>query len=103
MIALGITPDVENGDLSIVNEVKARTGSQAPTLGHLIEEGHIIYPGDYAAVNVGGLSQGTTGGKPVVWILIDVPGGKPVMAQTTLALFLTAADALKARWGDPRE
>jgi hypothetical protein len=102
MIGIGITPDVENGDMSIVEEIRQRTGSHAASLGDLIEEGHIIYPGDYSAINIGGLSRGTSEGKPVVWILVDVPNGKPVLAQTTLSLFLTAADTLKAKWGDPR-
>ena len=35
--------------------------------------------------------------------MIVVPLGKEVViAETTLALFLTAADAFKARYGDPR-
>lgn len=53
---------------------------------------------------VGGMDRGTEGRKPVVMIGIDDPGGSGnvVVIQTTLALFLTAADALKAKHGDPR-
>lgn len=52
---------------------------------------------------IGGLARGTEAGNPVVLIAIDDPetGGFMVM-QTTLALFLTAADTLKTKHGDPR-
>jgi hypothetical protein len=42
-------------------------------------------------------------GKPSVCIGVFLPNnGGCVLAETSLALFLTAADALKARFGDPR-
>ena len=34
---------------------------------------------------------------------VDGPDGTAVMVETSLALFLTAAEALKARDGDPRQ
>lgn len=52
---------------------------------------------------IGGMAEGTENGKPVVMIGLDMGEEEGVLvAQTTLALFLTAADALKARYGDPR-
>ena len=51
---------------------------------------------------VGGLPSGMASGKPSVAFLIDLPDGRYVFAQTSLQLFLAAADALKARYGDPR-
>jgi hypothetical protein len=33
---------------------------------------------------------------------LDMGQDEVLVAQTTLALFLTAADVLKARYGDPR-
>jgi hypothetical protein len=53
---------------------------------------------------IGGMEAGTCAGKPVVMIGIDDPDHDDnlFVAQTTLALFLTAADALKAKYGDPR-
>lgn len=54
------------------------------------------------------LPNGTVSGKPTVTFRIgvaDPTGQEPpgvVLAETTLALFLTAADAFKARYGDPR-
>jgi hypothetical protein len=52
---------------------------------------------------ISGLSDGMSSGKPSVAILIDLPGNTGVVAETSLSLFLTAADALKAHYGDPRE
>lgn len=49
------------------------------------------------------LERGTTGGKPTVALIVDLPDGRYVFAETTLALFLSAADALKAAHGDPRD
>lgn len=99
MVSLGITPDVENGVLPIVAKAAQEANSNAPTLGHLIKEGTIAEGTD---LNIGGLACGTEAGKPTVWLLVEVKDGKPVFIETTLALLLTAADALKARHGDPR-
>lgn len=52
---------------------------------------------------VGGMPKGTEAGKPVVMIGLEDPEtGGFIVAQTTLALFLTAADGLRAKYGDPR-
>ncbi len=52
-------------------------------------------------VSVGGMPNGTISGKPVVMIGLTMPD-HILVAETTLALFLTAADVLKAKYGDPR-
>jgi len=54
-------------------------------------------------LRVGGLADGTASGKPTVIVSAVTPDGKPVVVETTLALFLSAADALKAKHGDPRD
>lgn len=68
-----------------------------------------VIEGDFAAIT--GLRDGTTSGQPTVMIRIelsepvatrDAEEASVIVAQTTLALFLIAADALKARYGDPR-
>ena len=51
---------------------------------------------------IGGLAEGTIEGKPTVMIRMTMLDGKVAVGETTLALFLSAADALKARHGDPR-
>lgn len=55
------------------------------------------------SLNIGGMAEGTEGKKPIVMIAFEDPTtGGYLVAQTTLALFLTAADGLKAKYGDPR-
>lgn len=49
------------------------------------------------------LEGGMTSGKPSVSLRVDLPDGRIVIAETSLALLLAAADAFKARYGDPRE
>jgi hypothetical protein len=50
---------------------------------------------------VAALPRGTVSGKPTVTFRVDLPDGTVVLAETTLSLFLSAADAFKARHGDP--
>lgn len=54
-----------------------------------------------AEMVIGGMPRGTASGKPTVMIGLEIPQGF-LVAETTLALFLTAADSLKAKYGDPR-
>ena len=53
-------------------------------------------------MTIGALPAGMSSGLPSVGICIDLPNGEYVFAETSLKLFLNAADALKARYGDPR-
>lgn len=55
------------------------------------------------AAEVCGLSRGMESGKPSVAMRLDLPDGRTVIFQTSLQLFLTAADVLKAYHGDPRD
>lgn len=60
--------------------------------------GHTTEP-----IRVVALEGGMKSGKPSVAIGVFLPhGGGCVIAETSLALFLSAADALRARFGDPR-
>lgn len=52
-------------------------------------------------VAIGGMPKGTESGNPTLMIAFDL-GEQVLVAETTLALFLTAADAFKAKYGDPR-
>lgn len=52
---------------------------------------------------VGGMSKGTAEGNPVVMLAFKVDNDDYAVKQTTLALFLGAADVLKDKYGDPRE
>lgn len=54
-------------------------------------------------IRVAALAGGMQSGKPSLCIGMFLPnGGGCVIGETSLALFLSAADALKARFGDPR-
>ena len=54
-------------------------------------------------IGVACLPHGMLSGKPAVAFRLDLEDGTTVVAETSLALFLTAADAYKAKYGDPRE
>lgn len=43
------------------------------------------------------LQNGTVNGKPTVVLRVDVEGSRPILLQTTLALFLAAARAFEGR------
>lgn len=53
-------------------------------------------------VSVALLQAGTTFGKPSVSFRVETADGNVFIAQTTLALLLSACDAFKACAGDPR-
>jgi hypothetical protein len=63
----------------------------------------LIHLADEARLEIAGLEAGMTSGKPSVALRTDLPDGRIVIAETSLALFLTAADLLKGRYGDPRQ
>lgn len=65
------------------------------------KDGEYVVEEHKGEVVIGGMDKGTVQGKPVVMIGIEREG-KVIVMQTTLALFLTAADSLKAKYGDPR-
>lgn len=57
----------------------------------------IDYGGDTAKLTrVGILPNGTRSGKATVGLLVELPDGRKVIAETTLALFLMAARACGA-------
>jgi hypothetical protein len=66
-----------------------------------IEE--IVHLGEGALpIRITGLTNGMTSRKPSVGIGIQLPNHRLILAETSLALFLAAADMLKAKYGDPR-
>ena len=76
----------------------------------ILLEGDGLYEGvdrsrlreDIAGVTVAGIRNGMTSGKPAVTLRIDLADGTTVLARTSLALLLSAADGLRSRHGDPR-
>jgi hypothetical protein len=51
-------------------------------------------------IQVAGLEGGMQSGLPSVTIRIDLPNGEVVLAETSMRLFLNAAKAFMARYGD---
>jgi hypothetical protein len=51
---------------------------------------------------IAGLPGGMVSGKPSIMFVFDLPDGRWVFAETSLALFLNAADGFVAYYGDPR-
>jgi hypothetical protein len=49
---------------------------------------------------IGALPGGMTSGKASVAIAVFLPDGRPVIVETSMDLFLTAAAALRARYGE---
>lgn len=66
------------------------------------DDPRLIHMADGAKIEVGALDRGMESGKPSAAFCFGLPDGRVVLCETSLALFLTAADALKARYGDPR-
>lgn len=51
-------------------------------------------------ITVTTLEGGMSSGLPSVGLIFDLPDGRKVLAQTSVRLFLSAARAIKARYGD---
>jgi len=54
------------------------------------------------SLTIGAMANGTEQGNPIVMVGMELEDKSILVAQTTLALFLGAAEALKAKYGDPR-
>ena len=54
---------------------------------------------DAPPIQVAALSAGMVSGRESVAIRMDLPDGRVVVAETSLRLFVQAADVLKTRYG----
>lgn len=73
-----------------------------PDLKEKVAAGQVIHLGnDAPPIGVTALNKGTTSGRPSVCLRVDLPDGRTVLAETSLRLFLAAADALRAYYGSP--
>lgn len=66
-----------------------------PELAEKKMEGTLVHVED--SITVARLARGMHSGNSSVCIRLDLPDGKTVLAQTSMALFLGAADAFRAR------
>jgi len=71
-----------------------------PELKTLMEQGQILRVRE---MSIAALSGGMVSGKPSVAFRLDLEDGRIAVAETSLALLLTAADVLKARYGGTHE
>ena len=70
-----------------------------PDMSEKLAEGKVLRS---ESIEMAVLKGGMASGKPSVAIRIDLDDDSVVFAETSLALFLSAADAFKAKYGDPR-
>jgi hypothetical protein len=59
----------------------------------------IIHLGNGTSMSVAALSNGMVSGRPSIMLRLDLPDGKVVLAETTMRLFLSAADVFRTRYG----
>jgi hypothetical protein len=66
------------------------------------DDPRLIRLGEDAQIEIGALQGGMASGAPSVALCIQLPDGRVVLAETSMALLLTAADTLAELYGDPR-
>lgn len=98
MPALTIVLDVERDGFRAVR----RAGLRGADGDESVAAGKLIHLGNDAEIELGALAAGMQSGAASVVFCFTLPDGRVVLAETSMALLLTAADALKGRYGDPR-
>lgn len=72
-----------------------------PDLAETMASGQVIHLGnDAPPIGITALADGMASGRLSVMLRLDLPDGRVVLAETSLRLFLAAADALRARYGN---
>lgn len=69
-----------------------------PDLGRKIADGNVIFYN--AELKVAILEGGMQSGKPSVMLRFELPDGKTLLAETSLAMFLQLANMAYAKYGD---
>lgn len=100
MPSIGIVIDAERTGLAAVSELCRRRGTL--DVEALVARGDLIHLGADASIEIGALPAGMESGKPSIAISFALPDGRVVLAESSLQLLLTAADAFRAKYGDPR-
>lgn len=68
-------------------------------LAEKTKDGKVTWLRDGDVLSIAALSKGMTSGKPSIAIRINLPGGKVAIAETSMRLFLGAAEAFKIKYG----
>lgn len=92
MPALGLVLDVERTGFAALRDVPP---------GEV--DGRLVHLANDAQIEVGALTRGTKEGRASVAFCFGLPDGRVVIAETTLRLFLTAADTLRTLYGEVEE
>jgi hypothetical protein len=71
-----------------------------PDLQESIASGRLTWCANDGKLSIACLPDGTVGGKPSVAIRIDLPDGRSVVKEMTMANFLAAAQMISARYGE---
>ena len=90
MPALTIVLDVEQDGFTAMRGLEA------------VDDPRLIHLGEDAHMEIGALAHGMASGAPSAAFCFALPNGQVVFAETSMRLLLSAVDALKARYGDPR-
>lgn len=69
-----------------------------PDLGRKITDGQVIFYNDELKVAI--LEGGMQSGLPSVTLRFDLPDGKVLISETSLAMFLQLANMAYAKYGD---
>lgn len=101
MPQLGIVIDIEQHGFDAMRELYEQHPDAQQT-SDLVDVGVVIHLDGDAHLEVGALAHGMASGDPSVMFCYPLPDGRVVLAETSLRLLLSAADALKAVHGDPR-
>lgn len=98
MEAMAIIPDVTQVQFQAITDLLKARGVEDPN--DLIGDGIELIGADRGgSISVGGYPQGTASGNPTVMICLE-KDGQVWIAETTMALFVSAARALEARYGN---
>jgi hypothetical protein len=69
-----------------------------PDLAEKQARGQLVHLANDSVLGITALSGGMASGRTSVGIRIDLPDGRVVFAETSLRLFLNAAEALRVRY-----
>lgn len=97
MPALSLKMNLEEKGLDAIALLMQKHGSNDPEV--LRASGDLIVMGNEARVEVGVMPRGMQSGKASVMFCFTLPDGKVVLVETSLAVFLAAAQAFNARHG----
>lgn len=89
----------EKGEVMNIIKVILEGDNCWTDLAEKVKDGKVTWFKDGVVLSIAALSKGMASGRPSISIRIDLPDGKVVVAETSMRLFLGAAEAFKAKYG----